>query len=213
MLLCTWLFAAFVGPPATYDWAGKFIVIYINQCVYLSYGRTGDAFVALIIFVPMIFIGLSCTVILIKSVMAQRTKQRVMVAAVNGAAAAQAKKRAAANPQMRRRLEMAVLLFTSFLWGAACDLPWTVLVEGFPHLFIEYPILTVWIHSALDAQYSVSPVSYCQIACQRSVWVLRSVSFWPTAVFNALAQHRLQDLGARRHSASTATTSSQGWPG
>ena len=59
----------------------------------------------------------------------------------------------------QRRMEIAVFLFTSFLWGAACDLPYMVLIGGFSYLFLEYPILTVFVHFAIEAQYSVSPVS------------------------------------------------------
>ena len=164
MLLATWLMVGFIGPDGAYPWGGQFMVIFINQCVFVSYGRLGDFFVSMVMFVPMGLTGTCCAIILAKSALVQRQQRRAVVviaAAPAVAAVATGSRRPGGHsPHTQRRLEIAVLLFTSFLWGAACDTPWTVMVQtSYSHLFIEYPILAVWVHFIIDAQYSISPVS------------------------------------------------------
>ena len=167
MLLTCWVIVGIVSPAGAYGWGGQYRVIFINQCVYAMTGWLGDFFVAMVMFLPMALSGSCCALILVKSVILQR-QQSLVTAGVSGVVSESGgttttNRRRANNSHMHRRLEIAVILFTSFLWGAACDLPFMVMMERYEDVFLHYPILTVWIHFILDAQYSVSPVCFVHL--------------------------------------------------
>ncbi|OQV22819.1 hypothetical protein BV898_03253 [Hypsibius exemplaris] len=156
MLAATWVITLVVAPPATYNLGGHLAVIFLNQCVYVAFHRLGDFFVACVMFIPMVLIGICCTIILGKSFQIAH-HQRSIANHVSVAGQENAVRKLLRRTTHKRRMGIAVMLFTSFFWGAACDLPYVVVLEGFQCLFSQYPILTVWVHFILDAQYTISP--------------------------------------------------------
>ena len=155
LLLFPWLIVLLVVVPGVFGLGGFFTVIDINQCVYVSTGRLGDFFAAMALLVLMTLSGMCCAVILAKSVMTQ--PHRRVTGNVSGDQEG-TPARHVSDVHAHRRMEIALVLFTSFLVGAACDLPFIVMLMRFGHLFVEYPLLTVWIRFLIDAQYTISPV-------------------------------------------------------
>ncbi|OQV14738.1 hypothetical protein BV898_11110 [Hypsibius exemplaris] len=152
VLPAIWICAIAMTLPGTFYFGGHFMAIFLNQCIYVPHNHFGEFLLSCVIFLPMSIIGICCVIILAKSIyIAYRRRQTIGLEVQKNAVRK-------CTTSQQRRMEVAIMLFTSFLWGAACDLPYSVFTtESLQYLFRENPILTVWVHCILDAQYTISP--------------------------------------------------------
>ncbi|OWA52612.1 hypothetical protein BV898_17060 [Hypsibius exemplaris] len=177
MIVMCWLIAIACYMPYVLEVSGKFIVTKEGQCTVQVVGSVGVFLTFLAVYGPYGLVGLIIAVVFLFMYLRVCCLSQRPSGIVNPQQARQ-------DVIYRRRLSVTKMLFISFLFDVMCMMPQAIFLTSFPRIYMEGPLLRLWLRTCLALQYPVTPVILfvCNDDYQSHLWRWQSSlrrHLWP----------------------------------
>lgn len=153
LVLC-WGFGIFLALLACFGIGGKYALLPVGACNLIPVGVGGVVVFAFGVYVPVGLVGLFYGILFLRVFcLKYRSIRRVSTAteSVN-------KRVFAFTRTMKRRINLAQMLFGSFLWYCLCLFPAPIMNSFFRSVYFSSPLIFLWLRLVFACGYAVSPV-------------------------------------------------------
>ncbi|OQV16959.1 hypothetical protein BV898_08964 [Hypsibius exemplaris] len=158
IILC-WAVSFACMLPMTFGRYGSYRVIpRTNLCTVVYDGVSGQVLGQLGVYGPWCIIGASVLLVLRRAIALswiRARRIRAMGMAANGRDFNSAQQR-----QIRRAVALGRVLFIAFLWNVLCQVPVSVVVQFFPYILAQYPMVVLMLKSSLAGVYVFIPLIF-----------------------------------------------------